>query len=76
MDPKIDGENIARSIKSTVEKIPIIALEQGIGGRCPFADHHIPSDDRQALLELARSLLGGSAPVGCGKFGILDGLSR
>ena len=58
MDPKIDGENIARSIKSTVDKIPIIALEQRIGGRCAFADHHIPSDDPQALLELTRSLLG------------------
>jgi hypothetical protein len=58
MDRKIDGENIARSIKSTVDKIPIIALEQRIGGCCSFADHHIPSDDPQALLELTRSLLG------------------
>jgi hypothetical protein len=58
MDLKIDGENIARAIKSTVDKIPVIALEQRIGGCCPFADHHIPSDDPQALLELTRSLLG------------------
>jgi hypothetical protein len=58
MDAKIDGENLARTIKSTGQKIPVIALEQLIGGRCPFADHHVPSDDSQALLELARSLLG------------------
>jgi DNA-binding LytR/AlgR family response regulator len=55
MDLKIDGENIARAINSTVDEIPVIAL---IGGCCPFADHHIPSDDPQALLELTRSLLG------------------
>jgi CheY-like chemotaxis protein len=58
IDSKIDGKNIARSIKTTVAKIPVIALEQHIGGRCPLADHHIPSDDPQALLELTRSLLG------------------
>ncbi len=48
----IDGELIAKQIKQSSDRIPII------GVRCERADYHIPSFEPEQLLELLRSLLG------------------
>jgi len=58
MDTQLSCEGIAKAIRETTRKIPIIALEQRIGGKCEFADHHVSSHDPQALLDLARELFG------------------
>lgn len=51
-------EEVAKSIKQTTHKVPVIALEQRIGGNCEYADHHVSSHDPQALLDLIRQLFG------------------
>jgi DNA-binding response OmpR family regulator len=54
----VDCDAIARHIKSFTDKVPVIVLTPRIGGVCKHADHSLPSDEPESLLELVRSLLG------------------
>jgi len=58
MDTEMSCEPVAKAIKDTTSKIPIIALEQRIGGKCEYADHHVSSHEPEALLDLVRELFG------------------
>src|SRR5690349_1139203 len=58
MDTELSCEPVAETIKKEADKISVIALEQRIGGRCRFADHHISSHEPEALVDLARNLFG------------------
>src|SRR5690242_15065983 len=57
-DGQMNCETVAKAIKQATNKVPVIALEQRIGGRCEHADHHISSHEPEALLELIRELFG------------------
>ncbi|HZQ17124.1 MAG TPA: response regulator [Terriglobales bacterium] len=57
-DSAIDCDKVASSIKNATEKVPIIYLHASVGARCTFANHDLSSHEPEALLELARSMLG------------------
>ncbi len=54
----IDCDDVARVIKTTTAKVPIVFLNSRIGGVCRQADHTLPSDEPEKLLTLARSITG------------------
>jgi CheY-like chemotaxis protein len=54
----IDCDAIARHIKSTSNKIPVIFLETKIGAVCHGSDHRLASDEPEKLLDLIRSFFG------------------
>jgi len=51
-------KEVAKSIRETTTKVPIIILAPTVGYRCENADHHISSYEPEKLLELVRSLFG------------------
>jgi CheY-like chemotaxis protein len=57
-DSGLDREEIAKHIRATTDKVPIIFVTSRIAGKCDYADHSIPSSEPERLLELVRSLLG------------------
>jgi hypothetical protein len=56
--PEVDCEAVARIIKGSTNKVPVIMLSPRIGAICPDADHHLSSHEPEELLELTRELLG------------------
>jgi hypothetical protein len=54
----IDCDVIARHIKSSTRKIPVIFLEKKIGAICHGSDHRLASDEPEKLLDLVRSIFG------------------
>ena len=57
-DDGIDCDAIAKHIKGTSNKIPVVFLTARIGARCNHADHSIPTGEPETLLNLVRSVLG------------------
>ncbi len=54
----IDCEAVARSVKDTPAKVPVIHLSALLGSRCGPSDHKLSSHEPEELLNLVRSLLG------------------
>ena len=54
----IDCDAVAKHIRRTTDKVPIVFVTGRIGGRCEYANHSIPSGEPEELLELVRSMLG------------------
>jgi CheY-like chemotaxis protein len=54
----IDCDVIAKDIKRSNDKIPVIFLQARIGAICHASDHRLASDEPEKLLDLIRSLLG------------------
>ena len=57
-DDGIDCDAIAKHIKTSTDKIPVVFLTARIGGKCNYADHSMPTGEPETLLSLVRSLLG------------------
>ena len=57
-DDGIDCDAIAKHIKGSTDKIPVVFLTARIGGKCNYADHSAPTGEPDNLLSLVRSLLG------------------
>jgi DNA-binding response OmpR family regulator len=57
-DSELNCEQIAKHIRTTTDKVPIIFLTSRIAGKCDCADHNIASGEPERLLELVRSLVG------------------
>ena len=57
-DSELNCEQIAKYIRTTIDKVLIIFLTSRIGGKCDYADHNITSGEPERLLELVRSLVG------------------
>ena len=57
-DDGIDCDAIAKHIKGSTDKIPVVFLTARIGGKCNYADHSMPTGEPETLLSLVRSLLG------------------
>jgi len=57
-DDSIDCEALGKTVKETVQKLPVIALSARAGYRCRAADHHMSSHEPEQLLRLMRELLG------------------
>ena len=55
---KIDCDDVARAMKDATDKLPVVFLSMSIGAICRNADHSLPSDEPEKLLELIRSRLG------------------
>lgn len=54
----IDCAEVARAIKTTTAKVPVVFLHSRIGVVCKDADHRLASDEPEKLLTLVRSLVG------------------
>ncbi len=54
----MDCEQIAATIKSAANKIPVVFLTAKIAARCQFADHTLSSHEPEKLLDAMRSLFG------------------
>ena len=54
----IDCDAVAKHIRTTTDKVPIVFVSARIGAQCEYAHHRRPSGEPEALLELVRSLLG------------------
>jgi CheY-like chemotaxis protein len=54
----VDCDEVAKAIKNTAEKVPVIFLHPQIAAKCKYADHQLSSYDPEKLLELTRSLVG------------------
>jgi DNA-binding response OmpR family regulator len=50
--------DVAREIRNTTSKVPIIYVTGRIGGKCEHADYSVPMGEPESLLSLVRSLLG------------------
>jgi DNA-binding response OmpR family regulator len=57
-ESSIDCDAVAKHIRTTTEKVPIVFLSARIGAKCERAHHSRPSGEPEALLDLVRSLLG------------------
>jgi hypothetical protein len=57
-DDGIDCDAIAKHMKGSTDKLPIVFLTARIGGRCNYAEHSMPTGEPETLLSLVRSLLG------------------
>ena len=57
-DDGIDCDAIAKHIKGSTDKIPVVFLTARIGGKCNYADHSMLTGEPETLLSLVRSLLG------------------
>jgi DNA-binding response OmpR family regulator len=55
---KIDCDAVAKRIKGSAPKIPLIFLATRIGAVCRDADHNLSSLEPEKLLDLVQSLLG------------------
>ncbi|HET7206477.1 MAG TPA: response regulator [Terriglobales bacterium] len=55
---KIDCDAVAKRIKGSVPKVPVIFLATRIGAVCRDSDHNLSSLEPEKLLDLVRSLLG------------------
>jgi uncharacterized protein (UPF0261 family) len=51
-------EEVGRVIKNTTCKVPLVFLQPQIGAVCMDADHHLPTGEPEALVELLRAVLG------------------
>jgi hypothetical protein len=58
MSDAINCSDVAKKIKETTSKIPVIAVTSQIGNLCERTDYHVSSMEPHELLELIRSLLG------------------
>lgn len=54
----IDCDAVAKHIRTTTDKIPVVFVTGRIGARCEHAHHNRASGEPEGLLDLARSLLG------------------
>jgi len=54
----MDCNVVAKQIRTTNAKIPIVFLSSRIAGKCEFANHNMSAGEPEALLELVRSSLG------------------
>lgn len=58
MNHVIDCCQIAKAIKATTPKIPVVAIGPRPGQMCNDADHNLSSHEPEELLTLLRKLLG------------------
>lgn len=58
LDSDIDCAKVARAIRTTTDKVPIVALNPRIADRCGWADHTLSSHEPEQLVILMRSLVG------------------
>ena len=54
----INCDEVAKTIKSTTDEIPVVFLHPQLSASCKHADHTLSSYEPEKLLELTRSLLG------------------
>ena len=57
-DSELNCEQIAKYIRTTTDKVPIIFLTSRIAGKCDYADQNITNGEPERLLEVVRSLVG------------------
>ena len=58
-DDGIDCDAVAKHIKGTTDKIPIVYLTARIAGKCDYADHNIPTGEPETLLSLVQVTIRG-----------------
>lgn len=54
----IDCEAVAKHIRSTTDKIPLIYITGRIAAKSTFADHTVANGEPETLLDLVRKLVG------------------
>lgn len=57
-ESSIDCDAVAKHIRTTTDKVPIVFVSGRIGAKCEYAHHSRPTGEPEALLELVRAMLG------------------